>query len=116
MTIVEFLTERIAEDEAVAYEQHKAEQFVYGTGQMYAISHAAVGLAPHRAIAECAAKRAVLDQREQVRLDLGESSVDQRRQGNIPILVNVGLALDVTIKHLAAVYQDHHDYDEEWSL
>jgi hypothetical protein len=55
-----WLLECVTQDEAVAREQRKFEQYVEGTGRMFAGSHAIVSMAPHRAVAECEAKIRVL--------------------------------------------------------
>lgn len=64
-----WLLEAIAEDEKVAREQRRFEQYVDGTGRMFAVSHALVGLAPHRAVAECEAKRHIIERYQQVLAD-----------------------------------------------
>lgn len=71
-------------------------------------------VSPEEVFARIAADRQILAQREQVRLDIGEANADPRRQMNIPILVNVALALDTTIKHLGSAYAGRPGYREEW--
>jgi hypothetical protein len=154
VTIIEFLTARLDEDEAmalaapgnqwVAYTEDSVagasvydEQWVLlypmhydhdeplsnrpgATGPAY-IERSRDGLARHVArhdpahvLADIAAKRAIIAQREQVGLDIAMANADPRRQMNLPILVNVELVLDATIKHLASAYSDHPDYRDEW--
>lgn len=70
---------------------------------------------PARVLDEIAAKRAVIAQREEITAQLGKASADPRLQGNLPILMNVALALDTTIKHLCTAYRRHPEYDERWA-
>jgi hypothetical protein len=67
VTLVEFLLARVAEDEEVAQAARKDEQFVYGTDRWYqpvggnGCPQPTVSMAPHRAVADCAARRAIIE-------------------------------------------------------
>ena len=67
-----------------------------------------------RALARIAADRQILAQRERYRAELSKSSADPARQMNIPILVNVILALDETVKIAGSAYADRPGYQEAW--
>ncbi|UYM26586.1 hypothetical protein SEA_BAUER_37 [Arthrobacter phage Bauer] len=92
-SLVEFLEARIAEDEARAR-------------YPYLASHPDPLFSPARALAECAAKRAILDGWEDPD-DIGPLDGD----------VDAGhvLAMDKAVRALAAVYKDHKDYRQEWA-
>ena len=95
MTIVEFLEARIAEDEA------KAAGLLANTQEGYDINDYA-----ERMLAECAAKRAIIDQWE-----------DLEGIGPLTGGVDAGhaLGIDAAVRALAAVYKDHPDYQQEWA-
>ncbi len=81
MTITEFLLARIAEDEAVALAANGPS--------VHAARHD-----PTRVLAECAAKRAIIEQAERSDSGWWES---------------------IYVAILAAVYADHPDYDPSWA-
>ncbi|WP_024817083.1 DUF6221 family protein [Arthrobacter sp. 31Y] len=88
--LIGFLEARIAEDERRA-------SYVREYGDA-----AAAGLfSPDRAIAECEAKRAIVDAASGYSPELEHGD-------------NGEWAFDVTLKALAAVYSDHPDYQQEW--
>ena len=90
MSIVEFLLARIAEDEDLAK--------VYAEG-LYDSA---------RVLAECAAKRWVLDTLRSYEPDTEwRTEPDMGKRGN-----NAAGA----VRQLAAVYAEHEDYREEWAL
>jgi hypothetical protein len=80
MTLTEFLTARLDEDEADARDDDG--------------SPTPIGMwDPDRVLAEVAAKRAIVDK---------ATDYDER------------WALDEVLRHIAAPYADHPDYDEAW--
>jgi hypothetical protein len=130
MTIVEFLEARIAEDERDANDATGAswvvlpgvdvsmvnidarlvrdDKWKFGRlGHIATTSHDAAYAEhiarwdPARVVAECAAKRAILDQHERAH----RVCVTCEREFPCP-----------TLEIMAAVYSDHPDYDEEWAL
>lgn len=102
MNIVEFLEARIAEDE---YEAEVClAQYRRGEGSS---SRRWV-----RQLAECAAKRALIREQE------GFVESIEKLSAAIPL---EGLNADTgaywrtsIIRHLAAIYSDHQDYQQEW--
>jgi hypothetical protein len=102
MTIIEFLEARIAEDEAQA-------EYVYEYGS----SSPAALFAPARVLAECAAKRAIIEQAEEATgLDM---SVDNDRRVGSRDMDAEPYCGDVILSALAALYKDHPDYRQEWA-
>lgn len=110
MTIVEFLKARIVEDEQQA-RKHLHALRSHGLGDY--------GL---RVLAECAAKRVIIEQHEPVNYSsLGMASPNacslcgadrgmhdwEWVQDSFPC---------PTVRALAAVYKDHTDYKQEWSV
>jgi len=147
MTITEFLEARIAEDEAVANDatgarwvvlpgvnaslvnidatQVRDEKWKYGRfGHIATTSHDAAYAEhiarhdPARVLAECAAKRAIIELHGPVRDDGWKSG-----EANDYLWCGMCGSIDdspepypcATIKALAAVYKDHPDYREEWA-
>lgn len=132
MTITEFLEARIAEDEATA---RAAEESPIGAGpkwvgcfrQIEGTGHAPVADThsswyadhivrhdPARVLAECAAKRAIIEQHlmwvytdEEPGFSMILWDCMCNRQMSKPC---------PTIAALAAVYADHPDYQQEWAL
>lgn len=132
MTPTEFLLARIAEDEAVARastpspwawdgedlqdsivstvvgpnrEDHyviTTDSRVYGPND--ATAEHIMAWAPHRVLAECAAKRQIVDRWRY--FDAGRE----------PYHADMADGILSTIRALAAVYETHPDYDPEWSL
>lgn len=101
MTLVEFLLERISEDEEIA-QYDLAEAMVYESlapgvtnGQRRA----------RRALAECEAKRRIVELHDTLIGDLG----DECR-------VCVHDHPCATLRFLALPYSVHRDYNEEWRL
>lgn len=124
MTITEFLLARIEEDEANA--QAASDWVANGpeprfpwfgshgevTGKRFgaALPHIAA-MSPARVLAECAAKRAILLENE------GIVEGIERLSTALPMDLNQDPDAHwrtATLKHLAAVYQDHPDYRQEW--
>jgi hypothetical protein len=116
--LIEFLRARIAEDEAAAREMLAAAaeiadlppvppyEYADDEEQVEPFDHV-VRWQPDRVLAECAAKRAIVEAyAEEVpdgRLSFGE---DEGR----------GEALAYVCKALATVYADHEDYQPEWRV
>lgn len=100
MTIVEFLLARIAEDETEAREC--SDPYAQGNWRTYENDVGTIAMTKDRALAECAAKRAIVERNEPY------DDIQVRRQTRT-------LAGD-TLRDLAAVYADHPDYREEWKL
>lgn len=96
-TLADFLLARIAEDEAAA----QAALALQGSGTHWPKSHP---LDPSRALAECAAKRAILADRESIDRSAGmDDWYAGRSDANYDALYA-----------LASVYRDHPDYQREW--
>ena len=110
MTLVEFLEARIAEDEAEAKPMAGLDDDDRGG---WAIVYA------ERVLAECAAKRAILEMHGPVKDEGWKSGEDNDflwcgSCGSIddsPWPYPCG-----TLQALAAVYADHPDYQQEWAL
>lgn len=89
--IIEFLEARIAEEEAEARRGLESRDEVYG----------AVGwFDPARVLAECNAKRKILD--------------------NVPLVTDIPTEIGATSEYVlmcvASVYMNHPDYQEGWSI
>jgi len=114
-TITEFLDARIAEDEAVARRVADGPGEPGGRG----IWSVAIGVSgndakfahvasdPARALAECAAKRAIIS-------NVGPYSCSQAHP-QFDVYHPDG-HLSPVIRALAAVFKDHADYQEDWAL
>ena len=99
MSITDFLNARIAEDEAAAREYQQYEDEVYETAGWFNCT---------RVLAECAAKRAIVEQWEDP--SAGDSLlIDAADAGYV-------LAIDYTLRNLAAVYAEHPAYLDEWRV
>lgn len=120
MTITEFLEARIAEDEALAEaasvsmhgDRHK-ESWDYGSYVLGCERDATEAqdrfiteFWPARVLAECAAKRAIIELADQV--ETMDYQITNEWGGG---LEGTG---DNILRALAAVYKDHHDYQETW--
>ena len=109
MSITEFLLARIAEDEGLwgAFpDDSKSEVFEVRSqvhGWVLPVS-SMTALSPARMLAECAAKRAIMGLHE----DLGKSP-----RLDAPFAQS---ATNESLRLLAAVYTDHPDYQQEWSV
>ena len=97
MTIIEFLEARVAEDEAEALDAPKMSD-VYDASR-----NAFTETMRKKALAECAAKRAILAECRPGTLDDLDSCEDDQPA---PMWV---------ARTLAAVYKDHPDYQQEWA-
>ena len=103
MDIKDFLLARIAEDEALAKKGRPNNTGLevleiddYGTE--------ALGISEARILAECAAKRAIVEQWDDPAFsDQGAYDSGHAR------------AMDDAVRSLAAVYADHPDYRQEWA-
>lgn len=111
MTITEFLIARIAEDEAAANEQDGAE---YHTDGAWPDGMAA------RVLAECAAKRAIIEAHPD-----GNAAYKDAAGAYLPMFRGYCATCSdhevepwpcPTLRAIAAVYADHPDYRQEWAL
>lgn len=143
MTIVDFLLARVAEDEAAARRASAvtAPEWVANGSVLMHIADPATRLAeptatvehykmddawrhterhdPARVLAECAAKRAIIEEhqhevgyvvayRESDRLIAEGYDLD-----TVPLQGSAAM-IPTCLRHLAAVHADHPDYREEW--
>lgn len=110
MTITEFLLARIAEDEAAA---EPLTHVFHGAGtQMYVKeSWMTSPLRKERFLAECAAKRAIVEQAQKA-AELERDWDEQEWQGTVEH--TEPYAGDAILYALAAVHRDHPDYQEAW--
>ena len=102
MTITEFLLARIAEDEATVGTPDTHDERVKGIdwAEVGASSEVLI-IGEGRVWAECQAKRAIIRWAQQWPLR--------------PSSAGEGIAAeDTLLRHLAAVYADHPDYQQEW--
>lgn len=134
MNLTEFLTARIDEDEAVARGsapgpwETMTQETADGENVYYTVDTAAgetiadlyestergrvtsghvARYSPSRVLAECEAKRRIVDYREQ----------EARDTSMPPMLREARLsAFDATLRALALPYADHPDYDEAWRV
>jgi len=111
--LVEFLLARIAEDEAAARENVEYEENVGET---------AGWLAPSRVLAECEAKRRIVEQcRPHWVVVFRQSDIllaDAFDQTKVPTYASSGpiwphSAAEATLRALALPYAGHRDYDED---
>ncbi|MDB5716458.1 MAG: hypothetical protein JWO15_3855 [Sphingomonadales bacterium] len=122
LTLAGFLLARIAEDEAVARDAfYDGQRWVPEEEAVVAAdrdldpvlfldrkrdaTHAA-NWSPARVLAECAAKRQIMNVLNEFALALGNQSSEQ--------FVGTINGLRIAVKVLAMVYADHPDYDETW--
>ena len=135
MTLTEFLTARIAEDVELVRQlttgEHAepsrwrdsrgdimGETWVLGSRRIAILdegnqvsSLAGEHIArwdPSRVLAECEAKRRIVDYREQCERDRDEAAEAR------DLFAARLLAFDATLRALALPYADHPDYDETW--
>ena len=124
VTITEFLEARIAEDEAdakaadggrwlpedkgVSFEFY-GDEFPGGEAQARLVADTRANMnhianySPARVLAECAAKRAIIEQSGNYSPELEHGD-------------NGEWAFDVTLRALVSAYADHPDYQQEWAL
>jgi len=135
VTLTDFLLARIAEDEAPTYElvPYGCPQgccapagwvgsrcLICGTGPEYGGTAEAITATCQeheervhrrsRVLAECAAKRAIVDSR--ATFERGRSA--EREIGMKLTMGGCVAGIDVALKFLALPYADHPDYDEAW--
>lgn len=103
ITITEFLEERIAEDEAEAEKGWDHN----GTSMFARDNYGCLLIKPSRVLAECAAKRDVVDSWTAL------AGTDLKGD---PVRCGMYSALSDVIADLAVVYASHEDYREEWAL
>jgi len=113
MSVTEFLLARIAEDEAAAT---AAVEFDYGVSAWCddgdPVNAHIARHDPARVLAECQAKRAIIEQADEASgLD---AMVDNDRAVGPRDMETDPYVGDVILRHLAGVYADHPDYRQEW--
>src|SRR5690625_2912050 len=117
MTITEFLLARIAEDESLAQEgiaraRRLGVQNLGSSEAWLPDDIDGVALSFPRVLAECHAKRAIIELAEEASgLD---ASVDLDRAVGPRDFDAEPYVGDVILRQLAAVYADHPDYDPDW--
>lgn len=99
MTITEFLEARIVEDAEEAEWYGNTEYFEGGWTKAHT----------GRVLRECAAKRAIIQEWQPAPVGGWGVHADGVDVGNWE-------ATDNAVRHLAAVYSDHPDYQQEWAL
>lgn len=128
MNITEFLEARIAEDERAACKLAEADRRPL-------LSIASTINHPQRLFAECAAKRAIIEQHKdwpvlvEKKPEFREDSADPQSMAyrvtqemvwltEREYVKRFGIEAPTTnmIRALAAVYKDHPDYQQEWNL
>lgn len=102
-TLTEFLLARIAEDEAVARE-------AIDCGPEWVHEAMRYGANPARVLAECEAKRRIVEYRYSWNLEAERMSEPPFG----PIFEAKVSAADAVLRALALPYADHPDYDEVW--
>ncbi|WP_152203625.1 DUF6221 family protein [Georgenia thermotolerans] len=114
MTITEFLLARIAEDEAEARSKPTTYLYIHPDGYDMADMGPGYVLAanPARVLAECAAKRAIIEPARDA--TYYAKRVDRELLGGPRDAMADPYPGDVILRHLAAVYADHPDYQQEW--
>lgn len=123
-TLAEFLLARIVDYEAAARDQVEIDAefpapdgYVMGygwhrtitkvsSGRVHSSTFAPGAPSPGRVLAECAAKRAIVDVLQAFESALGEQSGER--------MIGTLNGLRIAAKELATVYADHPDYDEAW--
>ena len=120
MNITEFLEARIAEDEteagAASVSMHGKIHEDRGDWSMYVLGAERdstnaqddfiVKWWPYRVLAECAAKRKIIEQwvdPDSISLTMGDVDAGHT------------MGIDSAVRALAAVYADHPDYQQEWA-
>lgn len=114
-TLVEFLLARIAEDEGrarsalgllgIETEWHRVE-WLRDRGLTRSDAQHMVRHSPRRVLAECEAKRRIVDYRQHAARDSAATGM--------PIFEAQLSAYDAALRALALPYADHPDYDEAW--
>lgn len=112
MTIVEFLEERIAEDEEAATTQvvqvfYEDDTFRVITGGPNHFTES-----DHRALREVDAKRKIVDGYKRSIRGMGGPATGPN---TAPMLAATSKAVCDSIHSLAAIYSDHPDYRKEWA-
>ena len=107
LTITEFLEARIAEDERHA-------RMLAETDRRPVLSLSATVNHPQRLLAECAAKRAIIQSYQSC--VYAEAATDITKEFGVKLTVSgMVKGLELAIKSLAATYRDHADYREDWA-
>ena len=106
MTLTEFLKREIAADEAVARRAQRGYQHVFGIPHYFtANSDTSVAMNPRVALAECEAKRRIVEEWHAAT----EAVFDEWSAGE-------AYGLEVAVKHFAQVFADRPGFDPAWRL
>jgi hypothetical protein len=119
LTITEFLTARIAEDEAQARDdylwamtgtkwKHYPED-AYNEIQSLTLANS------RRVLAECEAKRRIVEAYRGLRT-MASNFSNEGANGEAGTARAMYAGLDLALRALASVYADHEDFREEWRL
>jgi hypothetical protein len=109
MNITEFLEARIAEDEAEA----GSGWSTLGDTRWERDNYGRTMLTPSAVLAECAAKRAIIDLAKKAS-EFEKWYDDHEWQGTVES--SEPLTGDAILYALAVIYKDHPDYRQEWEL
>ena len=127
MTLTEFLLARIAEDEAAARDAGERRGLPYES-PLYVVDdnyrHDQVGIYPERVLAECEAKRRIIERGPS---ECGGYQSEHGLGTHYPAegwsycdgcsaAESADLDWQWIMRHLATVYADHEDYRAEWAL
>lgn len=114
MTITEFLEARIAEDEARA----SSGWARLGDTRWETTNEGQDFLTPSAVIAECAAKRAIIEAHDWVKDEGWQSGKDHGYLwcGSCGTLDDAPVPYPCeTMEAIAAIYKDHRDYRQKWA-
>lgn len=116
MTIIEFLLARIAEDEQRARDKGAdamtGQRWKHAPEDVYQEIQGEILDNARRGLAECAAKRRVVEREgERLREQWRRRSDEHRQTFDEWFRAPYG----ETLRDLASVYADHPDYDPEWA-
>lgn len=114
VTLTSFLLARIAEDESVARRTLAESDLLDWSGRWSDAhglhgpadgpsGHTSVVIDPARVLAECEAKRRIVD-----------DYLDERSR--VPLSLGTLSGFECALEHLACVYADHPDFLQEWTL
>lgn len=108
MTITEFLTARLDEDEAVAREALLHYQHVLGIRHTFTANQGtSVAMTPLVALAEVDAKRRIVEEYTKEHWVMEQGHRTEWTEGG-------QAARETVLRLLALPYADHPDYDERW--
>jgi hypothetical protein len=121
LTLTEFLLARIAEDERAAQDAVVERDTIfpngaYGTPELAMWAEVdtgvpCVGIEPDRALAECEAKRRIVEA-----ADRAQRSLERRARPATDAISGHVIAFREVVGYLALPYADHPDFRQEWKL